>query len=240
MNVGDKLSVATTASRAKSQTNTGGSQSFADSGSLSNSVNLGGLPISSTINRDKVYSTNGGLSGNLGHNLQIGNFGLNTQLGPNGLQFNYGPGQAQQNTGSAANAGSFATGDGSQTASNSGSKTQTHNVGNIGITSSQSFANSQASSQNGQTGAFANGASTASGQQGIQNQYPGNQYGQQQPQQQQYPGQQYSNRPQSPFGGSPGGLLGGIIGGALSTVNRRPQAPAPVSLFGGGFGGKHY
>lgn len=244
VDIGKHLGVSTSGARSQSLTNNGGSQSFAQSGSLSNAVNLAGLPISSTINRDKTYSTNGGLSGNLGHNLQIGNFGLNTQLGPGGIKVNYGPQQAgQQTAGSNANAGSFATGDGAQTSSNSGSKTQSQNFGAIGVTSSQSFADSKATSQNGQTGAFANGASTASNQGGgQQNQLLAQGQGRQ-------PGIGGGFLGPNPGLGG-GSILGGLIGGALSAAaNRQPgylgQQTQPgfngphgqIPQYGGGFGG---
>ncbi|XP_059609514.1 hornerin-like [Phlebotomus argentipes] len=154
LNVGSLLDISTTAASSQSQTATGGVQSQMSTSSLTNSMNLGGLSISNTVSNSQSTSPE----------LNLGEIGVATSVSkdktpPITLS-------RQLDTQPTAQAGSFATGLNPVSSSQSVSGTDKTNFGLIKLTSFESKAQSQASSSDGSTGAFA-GTSGATSQTGF-------------------------------------------------------------------------
>ncbi|CAD7090965.1 unnamed protein product [Hermetia illucens] len=182
--IGNLGGISTSGTRSQSVTRENGGIEIDKSKSISKGVNIGNLGISSSLSSSKSYSTNGGLGGGLSHDVNVGKVGLETSLSTDNLRNGFGlkkdknggltldlgllefdlhknkqnpVGGSQAQT----NAGAFATGAGAQTNAQSQSQSNDRKFGLLDISSSRSRSKSNAVSQNGQTGAYADGLANA-------------------------------------------------------------------------------
>lgn len=176
------------------QVNEGGSESEAHTNSLTNAVNLGGVPITNTVTGTHGSSTAGGYTGNFKEQFSIGNLGLNAGVNSEefgtGFGINRKPGEfsihlgslnfgltnhAGDNKNSQTAATSSATGAGAATSSETNTHSNTYGYGNaVSVQNTVSNSHSHASSLTGQTSANAGATSAAAHNTQYQQYQPSN------------------------------------------------------------------
>lgn len=163
------------------QVNEGGSESDSQIHSLTNAINVGGVPITNTVSGTHTASTSGGHAGSFKEEFSIGNLGLNA--GVNSEQFGTGfgvntkPGefsihlgslnfgltnQALANKNQQTAATSSATGAGAATSSETNTNSNTVGYGNaVSVQNTVSHSHAHSSSLTGTTSANAGATSAA-------------------------------------------------------------------------------
>ncbi|XP_075158186.1 uncharacterized protein LOC142231464 [Haematobia irritans] len=159
----------------------GGVTTVSKSNAVSREIELGGLPIGSTLTRSQTR-TNGAVSKAVSHDLNVGQYSLGTTLNrgqssfglqraaDGGVQFGLGALSFDLSRNNQPDAGAYtqaqaqAQGLNAKARANSNSRTNTQQYGNVGVTNTFSKSNAVSRTKQGQTsastGGFTGGAAT--------------------------------------------------------------------------------